>query len=147
MVPGAARIRSRLAKVSSALREIVAEDLTSLESVMRALAKDPGARPATAQVFLAELDAALAEDRRGRPGGGRSHHDESGRSVRAMRPSLGAPERTPKINASRQAACAAGFVAPNAEPVGPGSTISPTTAAAKTTVQSFPNITYSSFWD
>jgi serine/threonine-protein kinase len=39
--------------------------------VMRALAKDPGARPPSAQVFLAELDAALAEDRRGRPGGGR----------------------------------------------------------------------------
>jgi len=42
---------------------------------------------------------------------------------------------------------AAGFVAPCAEPVTPGSAIKLTTAAAKTTVQTFPNISYSSFWD
>ena len=62
--------------------------------VMRALAKDPADRPASAQVFLAELDAAIAEDRRGlHPRGGAG---TSGEVAAVTHDGLGAsPARPP----------------------------------------------------
>jgi serine/threonine-protein kinase len=70
--------------------------------VMRALAKDPRERPATAQIFLEELERALAErrdDRRARP-----HAGASGEMAAVVRDGLGPDAPAPAARMPRSRA-------------------------------------------